>query len=477
MKMKCNKYIVLTQDQLEQLFDESNGYLAKVDEIFDTVQIQEMQANDDNDKNSSDSNGNDDDDDGGGTNGGSSPKKQKRRLHKRQNSVITDKKCLILDVDNTLIYVRHFMDEMRVGDKVKLGERDATVIKITYRLDLEFSENPGQMSAYDHVLKSKDDSIPQRGEWFPDEQSKVAIIHQADPTGCVISVEHNDDYHDDNDNDNDDDNENDQDEENKKKESTENEDKSRDKEIEISFLQNSDELSQLEPMMDRDNYLSVTFMYGGYLVRIRPGLGKFLSLCNAKYDVILFTAADGSVYQGLLKQVHSILKNELEEQSTNGEIDFVVPNKLWQTVYFRSDCDEKYDEYGLPYRHKNLAKLGRELSTIVMVDDNPLSYRGFEPNSVRVAGFWGLSQPQDNELMQTLFPTLWTIADHKDVRYHLSGLGQPPPDVQSTNPLEIISKTDDSSNDDEDEGIHHDIYIFKTICYPCTQINIYRFIK
>jgi len=84
-----------------------------------------------------------------------------------------------------------------------------------------------------------------------------------------------------------------------------------------------------------------------------------------------------------------------------------------------------------------------------MVDDNPLSYRGFEPNSVRVAGFWGLSQPPDNELMQTLFPTLWTIADHKDVRYHLSGLGQPPPEVQASSPLDVVSKTD-GSDDEED---------------------------
>ena len=124
--------------------------------------------------------------------------------------------------------------------------------------------------------------------------------------------------------------------------------------------------------------------------------------------------------------MHHILKSELSEQRQRGEIDFSVPHKLWQQIYFRSDCDEKFDEYGLPYRHKNLAKLGRELSTIVMVDDNPLSYRGFEPNSVRVAGFWGLADPPDDELMQTLFPTLQIVADHDDVRYYLSGLGQPP---------------------------------------------------
>eukprot|EP01083_Nonionella_stella_P003537 10187_1 len=418
----CQALDLLTQDQLEQLFDESNGYLSKVDEIFDTVQHNESEEHTHhNDSSTTDSNPHmneeDDADDAGGTIGDETIGKPHMR---RQSSILSNKKCLILDVDNTLIYVRHFMDEMRVGDRVKLGDRDAIVTSITYRLDLELSDNPGQMSGYDHVLQNKDDSIPQRGEWFPDEASKVAIIHQADPTGCAIHLVTEED---------------DEEEEEEEEEETKTSD-----DIEISFLQNSDDLSQLEPMMKRSNYLSVTFMYGGYLVRIRPGLAQFLSLCNSKYDVILFTAADGSVYQGLLKQVHHILQQEL---SNNEDIDFDVANKLWDKVYFRNDCDEKLDEYGLPYRHKNLAKLGRDLSTIVMVDDNPLSYRGFEPNSVRVAGFWGLAHPSDNELMNTLFPTLWTIASHADVRYYLSGLGQPPDCHENES-----NKEDELSNDD-----------------------------
>ena len=417
---------------MEQLFDESNGYLSKVDEIFDTVQIQEMQRSEQQQQQDSDDNlhtntENDNNDDL------ISKKRSKRRKHIRSSSIITDKKCLILDVDNTLIYVRHFMDEMRVGDKVKLGDKDAVVTALTYKLDLEFSDNPGTMSAYDHTLKSENEAIPQRGEWFPDETSKVAIIHQSDPTGCCIQIE------------------------------------SDCEEIDISFLSNSDELSQLEPMMDRQNYLSVTFMYGGYLVRIRPDLGEFLSRCNAKFDVILFTAADGSVYNGLLKQVHHILKTELAQQSD--DLDYIIPHKLWQTVYFRSDCDEKQDEYGLPYRHKNLAKLGRELSTIVMVDDNPLSYRGFEPNSVRVAGFWGLQTPPDRELMKTLFPTLWTIADHKDVRYHLSGLGQPPVDADDQKQMQTDDGGDNDGDSDDDDGIF--CVFFVCVLYPCTVCVVY----
>ena len=93
---------------------------------------------------------------------------------------------------------------------------------------------------------------------------------------------------------------------------------------------------------------------------------------------------------------HELLKQKLTE--IKDELTVPDPPKLWSEVYFRDDCDEKYDEHGLPYRHKNLSKLGRDLSTIVMVDDNPLSYRGFEPNAVRVAGFWGQAHPPDNEV-------------------------------------------------------------------------------
>jgi len=133
--------------------------------------------------------------------------------------------------------------------------------------------------------------------------------------------------------------------------------------------------------------------------------------------------------------------------------------RLWQQVYFRDDCEEKIDEYGLPYQHKNLAKLGRELSTIVMVDNNPLSYRGFEPNSVRVAGFWGVAEPPDNELMNTLFPILEKVHDHADVRYYLSGLGEPPKDEggSSNNGSDIAQDPleDDEQSDELDRQRQH----------------------
>ena len=125
--------IVLKQDQLDQLFDPTNGYMSKVDETFnllDTIhKAQALSTAKKNDKTDKSNNSND-------KNGGQGDEASKhKRKHSGSALPITDKKTLVLDVDNTLIYVRHFMDEMRVNDEVKLGDKRARVKKLTYRLD------------------------------------------------------------------------------------------------------------------------------------------------------------------------------------------------------------------------------------------------------------------------------------------------------------------------------------------------------
>ena len=257
---------MLTQDQLDQLFDSTNGYMSKVDETFNLLDaMDEAEANaKKNDKTDKSNNSNDKN---GGQGDGASKHKRK---HSRSASLITDKKTLILDVDNTLIYVRHFMDEMRVNDEVKLGDKRARVKKLTYRLDLEFTE-AGQMSVYDHIITSPDEHIPQRSDWFPDEITKVALIHQADPTGCEIELidefednenennsdskaQENENTNENNNNSNNNTDNNDNTDKNTNendKENNNNSDKKKLKTIEISFLKNSRELSQLEPMMNR----------------------------------------------------------------------------------------------------------------------------------------------------------------------------------------------------------------------------------
>ena len=70
--------------------------------------------------------------------------------------------------------------------------------------------------------------------------------------------------------------------------------------------------------------------------------------------------------------------------------------KLFSKLYFRDDCNEKFDDHGLSYRHKNLSKIMTDLSALVMIDDNPMSYRGYE--AIRCAGYWGQSNPIDNHV-------------------------------------------------------------------------------
>ena len=108
------------------------------------------------------------------------------------------------------------------------------------------------------------------------------------------------------------------------------------------------------------------------------------------------------VYKGLLHLVHELLKQQLADLKDDA---FTIPDppKLWSETYFRNDCDDIFDDDVLPYRHKKLSKLGLDLSTIVIVDDNPLSFRGYEPNAIRVAGFWGQSHPVDNEVQPIVF--------------------------------------------------------------------------
>jgi len=77
---------------------------------------------------------------------------------------------------------------MRINDIVTLAEQTGKVIKLSYKLDLEFTSNQGQISTYEHVINSSNQHVPQRGEWFPDEATKVALIHQAEPTGCEIEI-------------------------------------------------------------------------------------------------------------------------------------------------------------------------------------------------------------------------------------------------------------------------------------------------
>mmetsp|Transcript_77544 Transcript_77544/g.95033 ORF Transcript_77544/g.95033 Transcript_77544/m.95033 type:complete len:195 (+) Transcript_77544:60-644(+) len=174
---------LLTHDQVEELFDEKDGYIAREQNAYDLISKLKIQRNDNENNGSKDS------------------IKNKLRILPE-----TNKKTLILDVDNTLIYVRHFMDEMRVNDICKLGNKKCKVIEIKYHLDLEFQDQNGKITPYDHIIKSQNEKIPQRGDWFP--KPNVALVHTSDPTACKIIIINDDNNDSENETNNNNDNDN-----------------------------------------------------------------------------------------------------------------------------------------------------------------------------------------------------------------------------------------------------------------------------
>ena len=166
------------------------------------------------------------------------------------------KTTLVLAVDDTLIYVRHFTNEIRIDDKVKFGDKDAIVTELTYRLDLKFEHV--ETSTYDHIITTPNERIPERGDWFPDDVTKVSLIEKAEPIGCKIKMINNEW-------DKEKEEKEKKDEKDEKEKSKEKDVKDKEKEtekemekkkknediIEISFLKQSKQLSMIEPVMNR----------------------------------------------------------------------------------------------------------------------------------------------------------------------------------------------------------------------------------
>ena len=205
--------LVITQDQLDALLNPNDGcYLKRVDLVYDLLAKNHSNTKVPNTKHNVD--------------------------NLRKNIF---KKTLVLDVDNTLVYVRHFMDEMRVDDKVKFGDKDAIVTQLTYRLDLEFTspEDKGKRKIVeDHIITTADQHIPQRADPYPNAMDTIALIHQADPISCKIKITNGElDKR--------------KEEKDKEKEKEKETEKENDEIIEISFLKLSKELSMLEPVLNR----------------------------------------------------------------------------------------------------------------------------------------------------------------------------------------------------------------------------------
>eukprot|EP01083_Nonionella_stella_P174067 602352_1 len=198
-----------------------------------------------------------------------------KRFESFANKHNGDKPLLILDVDNTLLYVRFFSEELRINDictyfsSPSVQKNNSKVIKIRLTLSLSIQNN----TIIDRIHKErmdhfhwastnkelqnyhKDDSFVCRIDDMADIECRIQNIQIS---GCIIEVR---------------------------------DDRMNAKQIEIDFTHSNDDLNRFEPVLEREGMVPVDFIYEGFLVRVRPNLDEFMEYIVDAFDVTLYTAA------------------------------------------------------------------------------------------------------------------------------------------------------------------------------------------
>eukprot|EP01025_Chloroclados_australasicus_P004351 TRINITY_DN11066_c0_g1_i8.p2 TRINITY_DN11066_c0_g1~~TRINITY_DN11066_c0_g1_i8.p2 ORF type:complete len:191 (-),score=17.22 TRINITY_DN11066_c0_g1_i8:484-1056(-) len=124
-----------------------------------------------------------------------------------------------------------------------------------------------------------------------------------------------------------------------------------------------------------------------YVLR-RPHLEQFLKQVCAKFEVVVFTAS-------LSKYADPLL-------------DLLDEHKMVRWRLFREACVHYQGAYV-----KDLAKLGRQLNNILIVDNSPNSYIFQPENAIPILAF--IDDMEDRALLE-LLPILQDLATHIDVR-------------------------------------------------------------
>ncbi|KAI5293742.1 hypothetical protein KEM52_005275, partial [Ascosphaera acerosa] len=130
-----------------------------------------------------------------------------------------------------------------------------------------------------------------------------------------------------------------------------------------------------------------------YVIK-RPGVDQFMKRVGELYEVVVFTASVSKYGDPLLDQL---------------DIHKVVHHRL-----FRDSCHNHFGNYV-----KNLARVGRDLREVIIIDNSPTSYI-FHPEHAIPISSW-FSDVHDNELLD-LIPVLEDLADANvtDVRLVLN---------------------------------------------------------
>jgi Dullard-like phosphatase family protein len=133
-----------------------------------------------------------------------------------------------------------------------------------------------------------------------------------------------------------------------------------------------------------------------YHVKKRPFLDEFLRHAAALFDVVLFTASESIVTLPVVRQLDP-------------------EGKLIHHLLCRNACTERGGLYV-----KDLARLGRDLSRTVIIDDNPDSFIWQPDNAILVGEFSGW-EDHDRELLR-LMPILDLLAASHDMRAVIAAL-------------------------------------------------------
>ncbi|KAK4436509.1 CTD nuclear envelope phosphatase 1 [Sesamum alatum] len=123
----------------------------------------------------------------------------------------------------------------------------------------------------------------------------------------------------------------------------------------------------------------------------RPGVRDFLDQLSEFADLVLFTAGLEGYARPLVDRID-------------------VGNRFSRRLYRPSTISTEYREHV-----KDLSCLSKDLSRIVIVDNNPFSFLLQPLNGIPCVPF-SAGQPQDDQLLEVILPLLKHLSLQKDVR-------------------------------------------------------------
>ena len=135
----------------------------------------------------------------------------------------------------------------------------------------------------------------------------------------------------------------------------------------------------------------------GQMLRIfsvkRPGLDVFLQEIKELYEIVFFTAST--------------------QEYGNKVINFIAPETPQNHRLFRESCTFKNGFY-----IKDLNLINRNLSDMIIVDNNPISFLFNSENGIQALSFFG-DDEEDIYLSDQLMPRLKILANVEDVREYI----------------------------------------------------------